>query len=32
VVGAGHFVQLIAPDQVHPMIDRFLELEALSTV
>jgi pimeloyl-ACP methyl ester carboxylesterase len=26
VVGAGHFVQLIAPNQVNPMIDRFLEL------
>ncbi len=30
VVGAGHFVQLIAPDQVHPMIDRFLELEGFT--
>jgi pimeloyl-ACP methyl ester carboxylesterase len=31
VVGAGHFVQLIAPDQVHAMIDRFVELERLET-
>ena len=29
VVGAGHFVQLIAPDQVHAMVDRFLEVEGL---
>lgn len=26
VVGAGHFIQLVAPDQVNAMIDRFLEL------
>ena len=26
VVGAGHFVQVVAPNQVKPMIDRFLEL------
>jgi pimeloyl-ACP methyl ester carboxylesterase len=26
VVGAGHFVQLVVPDQVHAMVDRFLEL------
>ena len=26
VVGAGHFVQVFAPDQVNAMIDRFLEL------
>jgi pimeloyl-ACP methyl ester carboxylesterase len=26
VVGAGHFIQLIVPDQVAAMIDRFLEL------
>ena len=26
VVGSGHFVQLVVPDQVHAMIDRFLEL------
>jgi pimeloyl-ACP methyl ester carboxylesterase len=31
VVGAGHFVQLIVPDQVHAMIDRFVELERLDT-
>jgi pimeloyl-ACP methyl ester carboxylesterase len=28
VVGAGHFVQLVAPAQVNAMIDRFLELLA----
>jgi pimeloyl-ACP methyl ester carboxylesterase len=26
VVGAGHFVQMVAPDQVHAMVDRFLQL------
>ncbi|MEO8694206.1 MAG: alpha/beta hydrolase [Acidimicrobiales bacterium] len=26
VVGAGHFIQLLAPDQVIPMVRRFLEL------
>jgi pimeloyl-ACP methyl ester carboxylesterase len=26
VVGAGHFVQVVVPDQVNAMIDRFLEL------
>jgi pimeloyl-ACP methyl ester carboxylesterase len=26
VVGAGHFVQVVAPAQVNPMIDRFLAL------
>jgi hypothetical protein len=26
VVGAGHFVHLVAPAQVHAMVDRFLEL------
>jgi pimeloyl-ACP methyl ester carboxylesterase len=26
-VGAGHFVQLVVPAQVHAMMDRFLELE-----
>jgi pimeloyl-ACP methyl ester carboxylesterase len=26
VVGAGHFVQLVAPDQVNAMVDRFIEL------
>jgi pimeloyl-ACP methyl ester carboxylesterase len=26
VVGAGHFVQVVAPEQVNPMIDRFLAL------
>jgi pimeloyl-ACP methyl ester carboxylesterase len=26
VVGSGHFVQLVVPDQVNAMIDRFLEL------
>jgi len=26
VVGAGHFVQLVAPDQVNAMVDRFLAL------
>ena len=26
VVGAGHFIQLLAPDQVIPMIRRFLEI------
>lgn len=26
VVGAGHFIQLVAPEQVHPMVDRFFEL------
>jgi len=25
-VGSGHFIQLMAPEQVNPMIDRFLEL------
>jgi pimeloyl-ACP methyl ester carboxylesterase len=29
VVGAGHFIQLIVPDQVNAMIERFLELIAL---
>jgi len=28
VVGAGHFIQLVAPEQVNAMIDRFLALEA----
>jgi len=28
VVGAGHFIQLVAPEQVNAMIDRFLILEA----
>lgn len=26
VVGAGHFIQVLAPDQVNPMIERFLQL------
>ena len=26
VVGAGHFVQVVVPEQVNPMIDRFLTL------
>jgi pimeloyl-ACP methyl ester carboxylesterase len=26
VVGSGHFVQLVVPDQVNAMIDRFIEL------
>jgi pimeloyl-ACP methyl ester carboxylesterase len=26
VVGAGHFIQVLAPDQVNPMIRRFLSL------
>jgi pimeloyl-ACP methyl ester carboxylesterase len=26
VVGSGHFVQLVVPDQVNAMIDRYLEL------
>jgi pimeloyl-ACP methyl ester carboxylesterase len=30
VVGAGHFVQVVAPAQVNAMIDRFLELTGLS--
>ena len=25
-VGAGHFHQLVVPDQVNPMIDRFLAI------
>ncbi len=29
VVGAGHFIQTIAPAQVNAMIDRFFELERL---
>ncbi len=29
VVGAGHFIQMIAPDQVNAMVDRFLELSGL---
>jgi pimeloyl-ACP methyl ester carboxylesterase len=29
VVGAGHFIQLIAPTQVNAMIDRFLEVAGL---
>ena len=29
VVGAGHFVQLVQPQQVNLMIDRFLELTAI---
>jgi len=29
VVGAGHFIQLIAPNQVNAMIERFLELSGL---
>jgi pimeloyl-ACP methyl ester carboxylesterase len=28
VVGAGHFVQMVVPEQVNPMVDRFLELTA----
>jgi pimeloyl-ACP methyl ester carboxylesterase len=31
VVGAGHFVQLVAPAQVNAMVDRFLELLAQPT-
>lgn len=30
VVGAGHFIQLIAPTQVNAMIDRFLQVEELN--
>jgi len=26
VVGSGHFIQLVVPDQVNAMIDRFIEL------
>ena len=26
VIGAGHFVQLLVPDQVHPIVRKFLEL------
>jgi len=26
VVGAGHFIQMVVPDQVNAMIDRFIEL------
>jgi pimeloyl-ACP methyl ester carboxylesterase len=26
VVGAGHFIQLVAPDQVNAMIDRFFDI------
>ena len=26
VVGSGHFIQVLVPDQVNPMIDRFLQL------
>ena len=29
-VGAGHFVQMVVPDQVNAMIDRFLELAGVS--
>jgi len=29
VVGAGHFIQLIAPQQVNAMVDRFLKLNGL---
>jgi pimeloyl-ACP methyl ester carboxylesterase len=29
VVGAGHFIQLVAPEQVGPMIDRFLAAAGL---
>ena len=29
VVGAGHFIQLVAPQQVNAMVDRFLELSGL---
>ena len=29
VVGAGHFIQMIAPDQVNAMVDRFLALSGL---
>src|SRR5579859_1374107 len=29
VVGAGHFIQMIAPDQVNAMVDRFLEVAGL---
>jgi pimeloyl-ACP methyl ester carboxylesterase len=29
VVGAGHFVQLVVPDQVHAMVDRFFALEGV---
>jgi pimeloyl-ACP methyl ester carboxylesterase len=31
VVGAGHFVQMVVPDQVNAMIDRFLELAGVGT-
>jgi pimeloyl-ACP methyl ester carboxylesterase len=30
VVGSGHFIQLVVPGQVNAMIDRFLELLAVS--
>ena len=26
VIGSGHFIQVLVPDQVNPMIDRFLQL------
>jgi pimeloyl-ACP methyl ester carboxylesterase len=29
VVGAGHFIQMIAPEQVNAMVDRFLALSGL---
>jgi len=32
VVGAGYFCQLEAPDQINPMIDRFLAIAPHSAV
>jgi hypothetical protein len=29
-VGSGHFCQLEVPEQVHPMIERFLAITALT--
>lgn len=30
IVGSGHFCQLDVPEQVQPMIDRFLAISALT--
>ncbi len=31
VVGSGHFIQMFAPEQVNPMIERFIELSFAAT-
>jgi hypothetical protein len=32
VVGAGHFIQMIAPEQVNAMIERFLAVTGLTAI